>query len=134
MQASPADGHEAAKTGNDARQSIRWIPAFAGSWKRNPLPDPEGAPASPAAPKPGSGRAPVFENDGSRTARAGRGRRKDVASALEAFLGVSTPWFGLMEGSEIPEEKTAEPSTVRDPTSNSTNHRRRNTPSKCIPA
>src|SRR5437879_13865314 len=56
MQASPADGHEAAKTGNDARQSIRWIPAFAGSWKRNPLPDPEGAPASPAAPKPGSGR------------------------------------------------------------------------------
>jgi len=39
-----------------------------------------------------------------------------------------------MEGSEIPEEKTAEPSTVRDPTSNSTNHRRRNTASKCIPA
>src|SRR6266704_1586037 len=30
---------------------------------------------------------------------------------------VKTPWFGLMEGSEIPEEKTAEPSTVRDPTS-----------------
>src|SRR5437016_4139696 len=62
MQASPADGHEAAKTGNDARQSIRWIPAFAGSWKRNPLPGPEGAPASPAAPAPGSGQAPVFEN------------------------------------------------------------------------
>src|SRR5438105_6997527 len=70
----------------------------------------------------------------SRRSNAGWGRRKDVASALEAFLGVSTPWFGLMEGSEIPEEKTAEPSTVRDPTSNSTNHRRRNTPSKCIPA
>src|SRR5437660_12860601 len=38
-----------------------------------------------------------------------------------------TPWFGLREGSVIPVKKTAEPSTARDPTSNSTNHKRRDT-------
>src|SRR6266851_4651943 len=44
---------------------------------------------------------------------------------MEAFLGsVKTPWFGLREGSVIPVKKTAEPSTARHPTSNSTNHRR----------
>src|SRR5437762_13644254 len=40
---------------------------------------------------------------------------------------VMTPWFGLREGSVIPVKKAAEPSTARDPTSNSTNHKRRDT-------
>src|SRR3974377_241912 len=71
MRASPADGHEAAKTGNDARRSIRWIRAFAGLWKRSPPPGPEGAPALPAVPEPGSGRAPVFETARATHARGG---------------------------------------------------------------
>src|SRR6266550_3750357 len=75
QEASPADGHEAAKTGNDARRFIRWMRASAGLWKRSPLPDPEGAPAAPAGPAPGSRRAPVFENGGSRTARADKASR-----------------------------------------------------------
>jgi hypothetical protein len=52
---------------------------------------------------------------------------------MEAFLGVSkTPWSGLAEGSVIPWKKSAEPSTARNPTSNSTNHRRRDTANRNV--